>query len=41
MKYVLRKIDEVEGFAFKKLFLLILKKGTKYNNRENTDDRYV
>ena len=41
MKYVLSKIDKVEGFAFKKLFLLILKKGTKYSNGENTDDRYV
>ena len=41
MKYVLSEIDQVERFVCKGLFLLISKKGAKYNNGENTDDRYV
>ena len=41
MKYVLSEIVKVEGFAFTGLFFLISKKGAKYNNGENTDDRYV
>ena len=41
MKYVLSEIEKVEGFVCKGLFLLISKKGAKYNNGENTDDMYV
>ena len=39
MKYVISEIDKVAGFTCKGLFLLVSKKGAKYNNGENTDDR--
>ena len=41
MKYVVSEIGKVAGFACKELFLLVWKKGAKFNNGENTDDRYV